>query len=78
LNNQVSALALVLIDTAIIDSHYGKQCVRIKCAGDTSLEEAANLQQDCLIVPLGTLDSWHGNDRLVKVGLLGLQQSCRG
>lgn len=75
MNTQVSAPAPVLINTAIIDSHYGKQRVRIKCAGDTSLEEAANLLQDCLIIPLGVLDPWHRNDRLVKVGLLGLQQS---
>lgn len=40
------ALALVLVNIAIIDSHYGKQCVRIKCDGDTSREEAANLLQD--------------------------------
>lgn len=40
------ALALVLVNIAIIDSHYGKQCVCIKCDGDTSWEKAANLLQD--------------------------------
>lgn len=53
---QESALALVLVNIAVTDSHYGKLCVRIKCEGDTSREEAANLLQDQLIIQkhLGT------------------------
>lgn len=52
---QESALAPVLVNIAIIDSHYGKHCVRIKCDGDTSWEEAENLRRDRQIVqnPLG-------------------------
>ena len=54
---QESALALVLVNIAIIDSHYGKQCVPIKCDRDTSREEAANLLQDRQIIqnPFGAL-----------------------
>lgn len=53
---QESALALALINIAITDSHYGKQCVRIKCDGDTS-QEAADLLQDQQIIqnPLSAL-----------------------
>lgn len=52
---QESALALVLVNIAIIDSHCGKHCVRIKCDGDTSREEAENLLRDRQIIqnPLG-------------------------
>lgn len=38
---QESALALALVNIAIIGSRCGKQSVRIKCDGDTSQEEAA-------------------------------------
>lgn len=42
----MSAPAPVLVNIAIIDSHYGKQCVHIAWGGDTSQEEAADLLQD--------------------------------
>lgn len=62
-----SALALVLVNIAIIDSHCGKQCARIKCDGDTSREEAANLLQDRQIIQisLGALGLWCENKKAV-------------
>lgn len=54
---QESALALVLINNAVIDSPCGKQSVPMRCEGDTSWEEAPNPLQDTWVPqsPLGSL-----------------------
>lgn len=43
---QESALGLVLINIAVIDSPCGKQPVPMRCEGDTSWEEATKPLQD--------------------------------
>lgn len=54
---QESALGLVLVNIAVIDSPCGKQRVRMRCEGDTSWEEAPNPLQDPQVTqsPLGSL-----------------------
>lgn len=66
---QESALALVLINIAVIDSPCGKQSVPMRCEVDTSWEEAPNPLQDPRVPqsPLGSMWALKEGRRILTV-----------